>query len=321
MAEEIKNILVTGATGLIGTALVETLMADGRYNVFAAGRNESRAKKRFSRYAADSRFHFFRYDVRQPLCGDTVYHYIIHAASGADPRSFADNPVGVMTANIDGVRHLLDYGRQHGMERFLYISSGEVYGVSTEERDFWNEDDSGYVNTMSARSCYPSAKRAAETLCAAYAAQYGLDVVVARPCHTYGPCFTESDNRVYAQFLRNVISGHDIVMKSSGEQFRSWIYADDCAEALVTILFKGESGLAYNVADEESCVTIRQLAEITAKAGGKKVVQDTPHIPHSTPIMRATFDTSRLRSLGWRPRFTLSQGIAECLRLATGNAD
>lgn len=319
MAEEIKNILVTGATGLIGTALVEKLLQNGRHNVFATGRNAKRAETRFARYAANGHFHFFSHDVRQPLFGDTVYHYIVHAASGADPRSFGDDPVGVMTANIDGVRHLLDYGRQYGMERFLYISSGEVYGTGKEEHIFWNEDDSGYVNTMNARSCYPSAKRAAETLCAAYAAQYGLDIVVARPCHTYGPLFTESDNRVYAQFLRDVLSGRDIVLKSSGEQYRSWIYVDDCADALITILYKGESGRAYNVADEESCVTIRQLAEIIAKAGGKSVIQDkhsTLHTPHSTLIMRSTFDTSRLRSLGWQPRFTLGQGIAECLRLA-----
>ena len=335
MNYELKNILVTGATGLIGSALVDLLMAEGLHDVYAACRNEERAGKRFAKYAGNSRFHFVRHDVCRPLEGDVRYHLIVHAASGADPRSFSTDPVGVMTANIDGVRNLLEYGRNHGMERLLYVSSGEVYGSDNGEK-LWREEDSGYVDTMTPRACYPSSKRAAETLCVAYAAQYGLDVVVARPCHTYGANFTESDNRAYAQFLRNVARGEDIVMNSDGSQYRSWIYVKDCAEALRTILYKGVSGTAYNVADEQSCVTIRELAELIAKAGHSKVIinaqpsaQKTPHstlqkdssffILHSSFIKRATFDTSRLRSLGWQPQYTLTQGIAECLQLLGGS--
>lgn len=346
---ERKNILVTGATGLIGSALVDLLMAEGLHDVYAAGRNEERAGKRFAKYAGNGRFHFVRHDVCRPLEGDTRYHLIVHAASGADPRSFSTDPVGVMAANIDGVRHLLEYGRSHGMERLLYVSSGEVYGSDNGEK-LWREEDSGYVDTMTPRACYPSSKRAAETLCVAYAAQYGMDVVVVRPCHTYGANFTESDNRAYAQFLRNVARGEDIVLNSDGSQYRSWIYVKDCAEALRTILYKGVSGTAYNVADEQSCVTIRELAELIAKAGGRKVIiqktmphlqdtmpqqvaalhtQDTPHssLPKdsslfplpSSLIKRATFDTSRLRALGWQPQYTLTQGIAECLQSLGGS--
>ncbi len=334
---ERKNILVTGATGLIGSALVDLLMAEGLHDVYAACRNEERAKRRFAKYAGNSRFHFVRHDVCRPLEGDVRYHLIVHAASGADPRSFSTDPVGVMAANIDGVRNLLEYGRNHGMERLLYVSSGEVYGSDNGEK-LWREEDSGYVDTMTPRACYPSSKRAAETLCVAYAAQYGLDVVVARPCHTYGANFTESDNRAYAQFLRNVARGEDIVLNSDGSQYRSWIYVKDCAEALRTILYKGVSGIAYNVADEQSCVTIKELAELIAKAGGRNVIINAPHssLPkdssffissqahqlrslHSSFIKRATFDTSRLRALGWQPQYTLTQGIAECLQSLGGS--
>lgn len=325
---ERKNILVTGATGLIGSALVDLFMEEGLHDVYAAGRNEERAKRRFAKYTGNSRFHFVRHDVCRPLEGDTRYHFIVHAASGADPRSFSTDPVGVMTANIDGVRNLLDYGRNNGMERLLYVSSGEVYGSDNGEK-LWHEEDSGYVDTMTPRACYPSSKRAAETLCVAYSAQYGLDVVVARPCHTYGANFTESDNRAYAQFMRNVVNGEDIVLNSDGSQYRSWIYVKDCAEALRTILYKGVNGTAYNVADEQSCVTIKELAELIAKAGHRKVIINAPHstpkTEHSTlntehyKILRATFDTSRLRALGWQPQFTLAQGIAECLQLLGGS--
>ena len=321
---EIKNILVTGATGLIGSALVKRLMADGEYNVFATGRNTKRAKMLFACYEDNSRFRFFRYDVREQLSGNTIFHYIVHAASNADPLHFANDPVGVIKSNIDGVTNLLDYGRNHGMERFLYVSSGEVYGSNARnkhaehsEQIVWTEEDSGYVDSMNARSCYPSAKRTAETLCVSYAIQYGVDVVVARLCHTYGACFTESDNRVYAQFLRNVMRGEDIVLKSSGEQYRSWIYVDDCVDALMKILHNGESCKAYNVANEESNVTIRRFAEIVAEMSGRKVVFETqtPTVGGST-IKQAIFDTSNLRALGWKPRYSLRQGIAECLRVS-----
>ena len=271
-----RNILVTGATGLIGGCLVETLMMNPRkdYQVYASGRNEERAKERFKEFVEDGDFHFIRYDVLKPLVSDVSFDYIIHAASNASPNFFANNSVEVIKSNIDGVANLMEYGLQHGMKRFLYVSSGEVYGEG--DGRVFTEDYSGYVNCATPRACYPSSKRAAETLCVSYAAEYGADVVIARPCHVYGPHFTEQDNRVYAQFIRNVLRGEDIVMKSTGEQFRSWCYVVDCVSALLYILLKGESGEAYNIADANSNISIRELAEMIAEIGGRKVVIDVP---------------------------------------------
>ena len=264
------NILVTGATGLIGGCLVESLMMNPNrdYHVYASGRNEERARKRFAEFAEDKAFHFIQHDVMLPLQSDVDFDYIIHAASNASPNFFAQKPVEVIKSNIDGVANLMEYGLTHGMKRFLYVSSGEVYGEG--DGRVFTEDYSGYVDCTKPRSCYPTSKRAAETLCVSYAAEYGADVVIARPCHVYGPHFTEQDNRVYAQFIRNVLRGEDIVMKSTGEQFRSWCYVVDCASALLHILLKGGSGEAYNIADANSNISIRELAETIAKIGGKK---------------------------------------------------
>lgn len=296
------NILITGATGLIGGCLVETLMMNPKrdYQVYASGRNEERAQKRFKDFFTDPAFHFLQYDVMQPLTSDVNYDYIIHAASNASPNFFANNPVEVMKANIYGVSNLLDYGKGHGLKRFLYVSSGEVYGEG-DGREF-TEDYSGYVDITSPRSCYPSAKRAAETLCVSYAAEYGVDVVIARPCHVYGPYFTESDNRVYAQFIRNVLRGEDIVMKSTGEQYRSWCYVVDCVSALLQILLKGEKGLAYNVADRSSNITIKELATLIAEIGGKRVICELPDERERNGynvVKQSLFSTSRLKGLGW----------------------
>jgi nucleoside-diphosphate-sugar epimerase len=297
------NILITGATGLIGGCLVETLMMNPKrdYHVYASGRNEERAQKRFKGFFTDPSFHFIQYDVMQPLTSDVNFDYIIHAASNASPNFFANNPVEVMKANIYGVSNLLDYGKEHGLKRFLYVSSGEVYGEG-DGREF-TEDYCGYVNITSPRSCYPSAKRAAETLCVSYAAEYGVDVVIARPCHVYGPYFTESDNRVYAQFIRNVLRGEDIVMKSTGEQYRSWCYVVDCISGLLFVLLKGMSREAYNIADKTSTITIKELAEMIAIIGGKRVVIETPsnlEVVGYNVVTKSVLSTQKLCALGWK---------------------
>lgn len=296
------NILITGATGLIGGCLTEVLMMNPMrdYHVYACGRNEQRAMERFKKFAADEAFHFIKQDIIQPLAGDVVFDYIIHAASDANPRMYAQKPVEVMKGNIDGVSNLIEYGLKHAMKRFLYVSSGEVYGEG--DGRVFSEDYSGYVNCATPRACYPSSKRAAETLCVAYAAEYGADVVIARPCHVYGPHFTEADSRVYAQFIRNVLRGEDIVMKSTGEQFRSWCYVVDCVSALLYVLLKGESGQAYNIADATSNISIKDLAEMIASIGGRKVVIDLPNDAEKAGfnvVTKSVFSTEKLENLGW----------------------
>lgn len=319
-----KNILVTGATGLIGGCLVEVLMArGGNFHVYAAGRNEERARSRFIDYEDNVRFHFLHYDVSQPLQSDVPFHFIVHAASGAAPAAFASRPVEVMKANILGVANLMEYGLGHAMERMLYVSTGEVYGeggatLDTADGKAFVESDSGYVNCATPRACYPSSKRAAETLCISYKAEYGADVVIARPCHVYGPHFTESDNRVYAQFLRNVQSGQDIVMKSDGSQFRSWCYVVDCVRALLYILLKGEAGEAYNIADENSNISIRELAEKIARIGGRKVVIKKPDNQESSGynvVTKSIFSTLKVRGLGWTVSGTIDEKLSH---LASG---
>ena len=312
-----KNVLVLGATGLIGGCVVDMLLANPGidYHVYAAGRNVERANGRFAAYASSAFYHFLPFDVSSPLQADINFDYIVDAAGGASPQLYVSDPVGVMKANFMGVDNLLCFGLKHGLQKMVYVSSGEVYGEG-DGRTF-DEDYSGYVNPMTVRACYPSAKRAAETLCVCYAQQYGIDVSVARPCHVYGPHFTETDNRVYAQFIRNVLAGEDIVLKSKGEAFRSWTYVVDCAMALLHILLKGESQQAYNIANEESNVSIRCLAECVAKQTGRKVVFDIPQDAkqgNTTPITKAIFSTRKIEGLGWKPCFLLEEGIGHTLK-------
>lgn len=296
------NILITGATGLIGSCVVEILMAHPNkdYHVYASGRNEKRALARFKNYINDAAFHFIKYDVLDPLQSNVDFQYIMHAASNASPNFFVSYPVEIIKSNVYGVCNLIDYGKEHGLKRFLYVSTGEVYGEG--DGRVFTEDYNGYVNLTNPRSCYPSSKRTAETLCVSYGAEYNVDTVIARLSHTYGPHFTESDNRVFAQFLRDVIAGQNIVMKSNGEQYRSWCYVVDCASALLYILLKGENMQAYNVADESSNITIKELADLVAEIGNQKVVFNIPSCAEKSGfnvVTKSIFSVEKLKSLGW----------------------
>lgn len=311
------NILIVGATGLIGSCLVEILLSRSNidYHVYASGRNEARANSRFKKYITHPYFHFIKHDVMCPLESNLSFDYIIHAASNASPNFFASQPVEVIKSNIFGLSNLLEYGKAHELKRLLYVSSGEVYGEG--DGRVFTEEYSGYVDSMKSRSCYPSSKRAAETLCASYSSEYGMDIVVARPSHTYGPYFTESDNRVYAQFIRNILRGEDIVMKSTGEQYRSWCYVVDCASALLYILLKGENGQAYNVADESSNITIKELAEMIAHIGGQKVVMQLPTDAEKAGyniVKKSLFSTKKIKSLGWYSAGTMEEKMISTIQ-------
>lgn len=297
-----KNILITGATGLIGGCICDILMQQNKVNcfVYASGRNIQRAKKRFSTYWNNPYFTFIKIDVTERINLNIDFHFIIDAASNASPKDYITTPVNVIKANIYGVDNLLNYGREHNLQKFVYISSGEVYGEG--DGRIFTENYSGYIDPTTIRACYPSSKRTAETMTVCYAKQYNLNVSIARPTHVYGPYFSQLDNRVYAQFIRNVLNNEDIIMKSSGRQFRSWCFVVDCSTAILYIMLKGNNMEAYNVADNTSNVSIRYLAEVIADLYGKKVVIQIPKTIEKegySKVTKAIFDTSKLEGLGW----------------------
>ena len=248
------------------------------------------------------------------VCGDYEFdyqfNYIISAASGANPILYSTDPVGVMRTTFDGTDNLLKYGVAHGLERFLFVSSGDVYGEGNNE--LISEDYCGYINALNLRSCYGLAKRAAETLCISYESQYGVQVVIARPCHTYGPNFTDNDTRAYAQFIRKGVAGDDIVMKSTGSQIRSWCYVVDAATGILCSLLCGASGEAYNISDPNTICSIREYAETLADVCGVHLIVDLPSEIEKkgfSVITNSMFDSEKLKELGWTVEGTLKEKL------------
>lgn len=299
-----KRLLVAGATGMLGSCVVDLLRGYGQCEVIAMGRSVSKAEERFG--PADDTYSFRQQDVAEPIeeiLGSV--HYIIHAASNADPVRMASDPAGTLMANVHGTKSLLDYGLSHGMRRFLFVSSGEVYGQPNVNLDGFTEDYCGPLDLSSPRSCYPEGKRAAEVLCQSYISQFGADAVILRPCHLFGPTVTRTDSRAVAEFLWSAADGRDIVMKSVGLLERSHCYVVDAARALLIGLLNGECGQAYNIADRQYQMRIFDFAERAAQAGGCQVIVQAPSELERagySKVRRAVLDASQIEALGWHPQ-------------------
>lgn len=324
--EKLKNqtIMITGATGLIGSFLIDMLLtynknANACIKIYAIGRSIQRLKKRFA--GAESDFLIYvEHDVNNEPLFDFSVDYIIHAASNAYPASFNSDPVGTIMSNVLGTEKLLNYGMTHNMKRFLFVSSGEIYGQGDISIDSLEESYSGYVDPTQPRSCYPASKRTAETLCVAYAKQFGLDTIIVRPCHTYGPNATSVDNRANVQFVNNVLNNEDIILKSAGNQLRSYCYIADTASALLTVLLNGLCCNAYNIANSKATATIAEYAGIVAEKSGHKLIFENPDavaLAERSPIAKQVLNTKKLASLGWQGRYSVSEGIAHTLSILT----
>lgn len=318
-----KTFLITGASGLVASFIIDMLMylnieKNAGVKIFALGRNESRMKQRYQSYEGMECLNFIVQDVCEPIKMSENADYVIHAAGNGYPSAFRENPVGTMTPALLGTYYIMEYARNHQVSRVLYISSGEVYGNGEKNITAFQESYSGYIDILSARSCYPSAKRAAETLCVSYMQQYQIDIIIARLAHTFGPNTTASDNRANAQFMNNVIRNEDIVLKSAGKQMRSYTYIADCASGILTALLHGKPGEAYNIANADEKVTIAEFAEMTALAGNKKCIYQNPNEreqAEQTPISYAVLDSSKLQSLGWHSRYQVKRGIEHTLAI------
>ncbi len=318
-----KRVMITGCTGLICSAVIDVLIQwnethKKKIDIIAAGRDEEKAKKRFVQYFEREWFHFVPFDaISVENSIDQYCDYIIHGASNASPNKIIKEPVETMLSNFMGMKCLLDYAKEKSVKRVLFISSSEVYGRKNDNQPY-KVNEYGFIDLLNARSSYSVSKRAAETLCIAFADEYGVESVIIRPGHIYGPTASESDNRVSSAWAYSVARGEDIVIKSDGLQIRSYCYCLDSASAILKVLIKGISNHAYNISNPNSILSIREIAEILTKAAGVKLRTELPtnaELKGFNPMSNSSLDSSELIALGWEGRFNAERGFAHTVEI------
>ena len=307
-----NSYLITGASGLIGSAFVDLLVSRHAGAVFAAGRNINALNERFGGCV-----NCIKYDALESVVFDFSADVIVHAASAASPELFVQKPVETIMANVFGIRELLEYARRVKAKKVVYVSSSEVYGKATPRKEGFREDDYGFVDGLDVRSSYPMGKRAAETLCVSYVMEYGVDVSIVRPGHIYGPTASPKDRRVSSAFAWQAARGEPIVMKSAGSSLRSYTHCDDCASAIMTVVEKGLSGEAYNIANRAGVCTIRQMAEIMADEGGVELRFENATAADAVafnPMDNSCLDPTKLEALGWSGGIGYEKGFRQTVR-------
>lgn len=324
-----KSILITGATGLIGTQLAKTILCYNRLfnrniHVIVSGRNQNKLNMLYDNLPVRTIIS----DVRDKINTDFPIDYIIHCASITSSQSFVNNPVETISTAIEGTKNLLELAKEKKVKGFLYTSSLEVYGIPPKYEV--TESDYGYINILSVRSSYSESKRMVECLCCAYASQYGVPVTIVRLTQTIGSGIEYSDNRVFAQFAKAVIENKDIVLNTAGKTVRSYCDICDAVRGIITVLIKGKPGEAYNIANMETAISIADLAQKVCDENPEaniKVKYNQSSYMSSfgyNPEMKISLNTQKLQELGWKPQYSLSESIKrliEGLKEKTTNKD
>lgn len=318
-------VLITGASGMIGSFLIDVLMElnnkfDLNCHIYAVGRNINKAKVRFSYYWDNRNFSFITYDVNMPINKPVIekVDYIIHLASNTHPVAYATDPIGTITTNIIGLYNLLEFATTHRTKRFVYASSNEIYGENRGDVEFFDEKYCGYIDCNTIRAGYPESKRCGEALCQAYIKQKGLDIVISRLTRSFGATLLKSDTKALSQFLNKGVNGENIVLKSAGTQYYSYTYVADAVAGLLVVLLKGRCGGAYNIADASCDIMLKDLAKIIADVSGTKVVFEIPD-----EIEKAGYSTAtkarlcgdKLKELGWDVKYNISDAISRTLHI------
>jgi len=316
-----KRFLITGATGLIGVCLIDALMAYNQQGanimVYATGRSKDKARRRLGEYENCPLFHFIEQDAREPLPKDIAVDYIIPLASNTHPMAYSQYPIETIEINVKGAEHALQKAIDCGAT-VLYPSTVEVYGNARGEDDF-TEDYTGQLNLSTARACYTESKRVSEALCQSYISEKEASVKIARLSRVFGPTMLDSDSKASSQFLKKALAGEDIVLKSKGEQLFSYTYVADAVSALLHILLHGKIGIPYNISNEACNVKLKDFARTCADWAHRTVVFELPSTTEQqgfSVAMRAILDNNRLKSLGWQPRFDISEAIRRTLEIS-----
>ena len=316
-----STVLVTGANGMLPSYMAYTLLAlndiqQADIKVIGLVRNKAKAESILKEILPRKDFRLLVQDVCALQDIEGPVDYIIHGASAARPILHKTDPTATIKANLQGTFALLDLAVKKKCKGFLLMSSAEIYGQVRADIGLIGEQDYGVFDILNPRACYSEGKRAAETICAAYKAQFGINCKVARLGHIYGPGLALDDGRVQTDFAADVLAGRDIVLNSNGSAMRTYTYVSDAIAGMYTILLNGEQ-TAYNVANENGMISIRQLAQqfiaVRPEKNLKLVFSNSADAANYSPAKVQGLCSEALRGLGWSAKVSIAEGVGRMI--------
>ena len=306
--EGFKNstILITGATGFIGTQLVLSIAkASMDFNLntklILLVRNKQKAKKLFLHEILFNKIKIIEQDINKKLKYNGQVDYIIHTASNTDSNSFVKTPVETINTIITGTRNILEFAKNKNVKSLVYLSSMEVYGIVNSDTPL-EETDYRCLDLLNERNSYPQAKRLAENLCYSYFKEYNVPVKIARLSQIIGANIPYNDSRVFVQFAKRAVEGKDIILHTDGLTVRNYCYITDCITGILTILQNGMSGESYNVTNKSIALSIKEMAEKISEYGENiKIKYDLKIDNKYLPKIKLLLNTDKLEKLNWQP--------------------
>jgi len=316
-----RTVLVTGANGFIPSYIIYTLLElntikfqNNQMTILALVRNKEKADKKFAQFLSRKDFRLIVSDVSESVQLHEKIDIIIHAASQASPKYYGIDPVGTLKANTIGTANMLELAKSNSTEKFLYISSGEVYGVIDGSMNVVTESYTGNVDITNVRSCYAESKRMGENMCVCWSHQYGFHVNMLRLSHTYGPGVELDDGRVFGDFVKNIIKNEDIMLNSDGTAKRSFVYISDMIAGLFRVLFNGENGHAYNIAADRETEILELASMMCGLYPEKKLSVRFNEAAVPAGYIRsastgAALSAEKLKKLGWKQKVPIEHGF------------
>lgn len=302
-----KQILVTGGAGFIGSHLCERLVEEGNA-VICLDNIYSGSKSNIWHLIGHPGFELVRHDVTEPYRAeiDEIYNL----ACPASPVFYQYDPIQTTKTSVIGTFNMLGLAKRT-KAKILQASTSEVYGDPArhpQEESYW-----GNVNPIGIRSCYDEGKRCAESLCFDYHRIHGVDVKVIRIFNTYGPRMAVNDGRVVSNFVVQALKGEDLTIYGDGTQTRSFQFVSDLVEGMIRMMAtpKGFTG-PVNLGNPGEFTMIELAEKVLSKVGGKSKIVFKP-LPDDDPKMRRPDITLAKKELGWEPKVSLDEGLDEVI--------
>lgn len=301
-----KNILITGGAGFIGSHLCERLLNEGNH-IICLDNFFTGSRKNIEHLLDNKDFELIRHDIVEPILieADEIYNF----ACPASPVHYQYNAIKTIKTSVLGVTNMLGLAKR-ARAKILQASTSEVYGdpiVHPQKESYW-----GNVNPIGIRSCYDEGKRVAETLMMDYHRQHNVDIKIVRIFNTYGPRMAENDGRVVSNFIVQALKGDDITIYGDGMQTRSFCYVDDLVNGIISLMNKENFIGPVNIGNDGE-YTIKELAEMIIELtnSNSKIVYKP--LPSDDPCKRRPDLTLARTELGYEPKVHVRDGLLKTI--------